>query len=89
LSVLSNARQKLDPLDLEIVERVYEVGCAYFAARDLCEDATKHAEKEATLRKTVFAIAGTGQLDFDTLCDSVIAQIEKIRTMAKAAVASA
>ena len=53
------------------------------------ENATKHAEKEATLRKTVFAIAGTGQLDFDTFCDNVIAQIEKIRTMAKAAVASA
>ena len=84
-----NARQKFDPLDLEIVERVYEVGCAYLAARDPYEDVTKHAEEEATLRKTVFVIAGTGQLDFDTLCDSVIAQIEKIRTMARAAVASA
>ena len=53
------------------------------------QKSTKRAEKEATLRKTVFAIAGTGQLDFDTFCDNVIAQIEKNRTMAKAAVASA
>jgi hypothetical protein len=86
---MPNVRQKFDPLDLEIVERVYEVGCAYLAAQDLYEDVKRHAEEVATLRKTVFAIAGTGQLDFDTLCDSVIAQIEKIRTMARPAVVSA
>ena len=81
-------RQKFDPLDLEIVERVYEVGCAYLAARDLNEHPTKHAEEEAALRETVFAVAGSGKLDFDTLCDSVIAQIENVRKMTRAAVAS-
>jgi hypothetical protein len=59
-----NVRQRFDPLDLEIVERVYEVACAYIAARYYKGDS-----------KTVFAVADAGQLDFDMLCDSVIAHI--------------
>ena len=48
---MPNVRQKFDPLDLEIVERVYEVGCAYLAAEDLYEDVKRHAEEVATLGK--------------------------------------
>jgi hypothetical protein len=47
----------------------------------------KHIEEEAALRKTVFAVAGAGQLDFDTLCDSVIAQIEQLRKTSRPAIA--
>ena len=60
MSAMLNVRQKFDPLDLEIVERVYEVGSAYLAARDLYEDETKQAEEEAALRKTVFAMPVRG-----------------------------
>jgi hypothetical protein len=84
MSAMSNARQKFDPLELEIVERVYEVGCAYLAARGLYEDAAIHAEEEVMLRKAVFSSIGTEHLDFDALCDSVISQIETIRALARA-----
>jgi hypothetical protein len=81
----SNLRQKFDPLDLEIIDRVYEVACAYIEARDLYRDTDKDAEEEDALRKLVFALAGPGQLDFDTLCDDVLASIDEYRTMSQAA----
>jgi hypothetical protein len=31
-----NARHAFDPLDLEIIDRVYEVACAHIEARNLC-----------------------------------------------------
>jgi hypothetical protein len=44
-------------------------------------------EDETALRKTVFAVADAGQLDFDMLCDSVIAHMDRLRKMSRAAVA--
>jgi hypothetical protein len=78
-------RQKFDPLDLEIVDGVYEVACAHIEARDLYRDTDKDAEEEDALRKWVFAVAGPGQLDFDTLCDDVLANIHEYRIMSRAA----
>jgi hypothetical protein len=78
-------RQKFDPLDLEIIDRVYEVACAYIEARDLYRETEKDAEEEEALRKQVFALARTGQLDFDTLCDDVLASMDEHRTMSRAA----
>ena len=78
-------RQKFDPLDLEIVDRVYEVACAYIEARDLYRNTDKDAEEEDVLRKRVFALAGPGQLDFDTLCDDVLASIDEHRILSRAA----
>jgi hypothetical protein len=78
-------RQKFDPSDLEIVDRVYAVACAYIEARDLYRDTEKDAEEEVALRKLVFALAGSGRLDFDTLCDSVLASIDKYRGLSRAA----
>ena len=78
-------RQKFDPLDLEIVDRVYEVACAYIEARDLYRNTDKDAEEEDVLRKRVFALAGPGQLDFDTLCEDVLASIDEYRIMSRAA----
>jgi len=78
-------RQKFDPLDLEIIDRVYEVACAYIEARDLYRDTDKDAEEEDFLRKRVFALAGLDQLCFDTLCDAVIASIDEYRKPPQAA----
>jgi hypothetical protein len=78
-------RQKFDPLDLEIVDRVYEVACAYIEARDLYRDTDKNADEEDVLRKCVFALAGHGQLDFDTLCDDVLASIDEYGIISRAA----
>jgi hypothetical protein len=77
-----NLRRKFDPLDLEIIDRVFEVACAYIEARDLYRDPTKDAEEEEILRKQVFALADNGRLDFDTLCDQVLASIDQYRSRA-------
>jgi hypothetical protein len=71
---------KFDPLDLEIIERVYEVGCAYIEARNLYRDPEKDAEEEDALRHQVFALAGPGPLEFDALCDKVLASMDQLST---------
>jgi hypothetical protein len=77
-------RQKFDSLDLELIDRVYEVACAYIEARDLYRDTEKDAEEDDALRKTMFTCAGTGPLDFDNLCDRVLASLEDYRTSSRA-----
>src|SRR5262249_48092261 len=79
-----NLRQKFDPLDLEIIDRVYDVARAYIEARDLYRDTTKDAQEEHVLRKQVFALAGPAFLDFDTLCDRVLLSIDQYRSMSRA-----
>jgi hypothetical protein len=68
-----------NPLDLEILDRVYEAAWAHIEARDLYRDPRcdpqKDGAREDALRKTVFTVAGTGPVDFDTLCDKVLASI--------------
>ena len=81
----ANLRRTFDPLDLEILERVYEVACAYIEARDLYRDCAKDAEEEDVLRRTVFAIAASGPLDFDTLCEGVLASMDRYRATLRAA----
>jgi hypothetical protein len=80
-----NLRQKFDPLDLELIDRVYEVACAYIEARDLYRDTAKDADEEDALRKTLFACASSGPLEFDTLCERVLAGMDDYRTMSRAA----
>ena len=61
----------LDALDLVIV---YEVAWEQIsAARDMAQD----EERQASLRKQVFAVAGSGGVDFDTLLDRVLATLPK------------
>ena len=79
-----NARHAFDPLDLEIVDRVYEVACAHIEARNLSEP-QKCAEEEDYVRQWAFALAGVGSFDFDSLCDKVLANIVTLRVMSRAA----
>ena len=64
-----------NPLDLEILDRVYEAAWAHIEARDLYRDPQKDGAREDVLRKTVFIFAGTGPVDFDTLCDKLLASL--------------
>jgi hypothetical protein len=68
-------RRKFDPFELELIDRVYEVACRHIEARDLYREAMTSREEQERLRKTVFACAGNGRLDFDTLCDQVLASL--------------
>ena len=63
-----------DPLDLEIIDRVYEAAWAQIEAREPSRDKQKDGEREA-LRKWIFAVVGSGHVDFDDLCDKVLASI--------------
>ena len=63
------------PLDLEILDRVYEAAWAALEARDPFRDTDKDGERQESLRKLVFDNTGTGRVDFDTLCDRVLANM--------------
>lgn len=77
-------RHKFDPLDLEILDRVYETALAHLEARDLCRNpktngADHDGAREEELRKAVFALADSGPVDFDTVCDKVLESLNSRR----------
>jgi hypothetical protein len=59
-----------DPLDMEIAWE-------HISARDPTNDPAEDEERQASLRKKVFALAGNGGVDFDTLLDRVLASLPK------------
>ena len=66
-----------DPLDLEIIDLVYEVAWEQVSAREPARDVSQDEERQARLRKQCFALAGNGGVDFDTLLDRVLASLPK------------
>jgi len=60
------------PLDLEIMDRVYETAWAHLEAREPFRDRQKDGELQNALRKLVFDSAGSDKINFDTLCDRVL-----------------
>jgi hypothetical protein len=69
-----------DPLDLEIIDRVFEVAWEQIKARDLSRDQSLDEEKKQALREMIFDLAPPGHVDFDTLCDLVLPNIPEPRT---------
>ena len=65
-------RRGFGPLDLEIIDRVYEAAWAQLEAREPFRDREKDGERGEGLRKRIFAFATSGKVDFDTLCDKVL-----------------
>lgn len=63
-----------DPLELEIIDRVYEAAWAQLEAREPFRDRQKDDERRDKLRKRIFAVAGNERVNFDTLCDKVLAR---------------
>jgi hypothetical protein len=64
-----------DPLDLEIIDRVYEAAWAQLEARELYRNREKDSERQEALRKLVFAFATSGRVDFDPLYERVVANM--------------
>jgi hypothetical protein len=62
-----------DPLELEIIDRIYEAAWAQLEAREPSRDRETDGERQEALRKRIFAVAGTARVEFDTLCDKVLA----------------
>ena len=61
-----------DPLDLEIIDRVFEAVWARVEASDPERDPDRDEERKEALRKWVFAVARGHPVDFDTLFDRVV-----------------
>ena len=70
------------PLDLETIDRVYEAAWAQIIARDPFRNTAKDSECQEALRKRLFALAGPGSVDFDTLCDKVLASMPECWALA-------
>ena len=68
-----------DPLDMEIIDLVYEVAWEQVSAREPSHNSAEDEERQASLRKRVFALAGSGGVDFDTLLDRVLASLPQPR----------
>jgi hypothetical protein len=73
-----NYAHAFDPLDLEIIDRVFEASWAH-EARDSKRDTTKDADRQEALRKLVFACANAGTVDFDRLFECVIANLARLK----------
>ena len=67
-----------DPLDLEIIDRVYEAAWAQVEAPDPSRDRQKDGERQKALKKLVFALAASGPVDFDSLLDTVLASVPEL-----------
>jgi hypothetical protein len=75
---MDSFKRTFDPLDLEIIDRVYEVAWAYVEAREPDRNTARDGERQRALRKRIFGvarIAGSGHIDFDTLTEVVLATI--------------
>jgi hypothetical protein len=75
---MDSFKRTFDPLDLEIIDRVYEVAWAYLEAREPDRDIARDGVRQEALRKKIFGvarIAGCGRVDFDTLTEVVLATI--------------
>jgi hypothetical protein len=64
-----------NPLDLEIIDCVYEAAWAELEARDPFRDTEKDGELRQALRKLVMNNTGMDKVDFDTLYDRVLANM--------------
>ena len=61
-----------DPLDVKLIDRVYEAAWAQLEAREPFRDRNKDGERGEELRQRIFAVATCGKIDFDSLCDRVL-----------------
>jgi hypothetical protein len=63
------------PIDLEIIDRVYEVAWETIKAQNLFRDTAEDEEQKQRLRRMLFIFAQPGKVDFDQLCDQVLTNL--------------
>jgi hypothetical protein len=64
-----------DPLDLEIIDRVYEAAWAQVEARRPFCNPDSDGEQREALRRHVMACAAGGKIEFDALYERVVAHM--------------
>jgi hypothetical protein len=75
-AAMSGFTRVFDALDLEIMDRVYEVVWAQVEARK-SPDAQPDDELKETLRKLVMTCAANGKVEFDSFYDKVWAGLSE------------
>ena len=73
---MSVDRSAFDPLDLEIIDRVYEAALAHLLVRFPDLNPEVEAKRQDNLRKRLFALAHAGKVDFDTLYNMVVSSYD-------------
>ena len=77
---MSSLKDVFDPLDLEIMDRVYDVAWALAQAREPSRNAASDGARQTALRRKIFGvarIAGPGHIEFDTLTELVLATVSE------------
>jgi hypothetical protein len=69
--IYSKQARMYDPLDLEVLEQVYEAAWARIEAAELGRDKSRDGELQMALRKWIFALATGHPVDFDGLLDKL------------------
>jgi hypothetical protein len=64
------------PLDLQMVDMVYDAAWAHIVNNDPFRDTTRDGERKDALREKVIALA-RGSVDFDTLLTAVLRNISE------------
>ena len=54
---MSSFKSVFDPLDLEIIDRVYDVAWAYAQAREPSPNTASDGTRQTALRKKIFSVA--------------------------------
>jgi hypothetical protein len=67
-----------DPPNLEIIDRVCEAAWAQLEARDPLRDIEQDEERREALCKLVMDQTGTDRIEFDTLCEKVLANMPEM-----------
>ncbi len=70
-----------DPLDLEIIDRVYGAAWAQLLARNPIQDEIEEAARQTNLRQRLFALSDPGRVDFDVLYGEVLSSYDKPKTI--------
>jgi hypothetical protein len=64
-----------DPLDLAIIDRIYDAAWAQLEAREPFRDKERDGERRDVLRKLIMDDTGTTTIEFDALYDKVLADM--------------
>ena len=67
--------QVFGPLDLEIIDRVYDAAWPEVEAREPFRDRERDDDRRAELRKLVMDNTGSGRVEFDALYERVMANM--------------
>ena len=75
---MGSDKRVFDPLDLEIIDLIYEAALVQITARDPLSDPIKEMERQDAVKRLVFAFAESGSVEFDDLLDKVLEYASKL-----------